>query len=843
METTPLLRLLPLVFLVRTASASEAEAALFKAAAQGDAPRIVLALSEVDPNIRDKDGRTPLMLATKSGDFESVRRLLWGGAKATLKDLKGNTARDCVNLSAPGAAPLNLIVRCYAYCEEQARSSAKARIPHLALINDIWVDPFHPKLKPFYHANEAELKGQPGTDDDNNGFIDDVYGWNLFNDIPLKAPQFSIDGTPATQVYLEQLMEDFRKAQRGDQRATSLLKNRHENPVVKQLGFRNLDYAGVDMSDFSFANMLDHASHGTHVAGIITQYSGGKALIRGMDVGASTPRAVGTFEKFAGLATLAANTENYVEFVRQVIADYRTERASKGRRASDYVRASGAGIANMSWGFPNAIYENRAKAIENAYKTFGKNPATISGKLSRADAITIANLPLELRIADAASFGIVFYENPDVFITIAAGNESSNNDETLVSPNYLSRFFPNVITVASHNAKGGISRFSNHGIRSVQIAALGEDIVAPILNNMEAPKSGTSMAAPLVAGVAAGIRRDYPKLSARDIRRLIEATTTVDPELAKFVSTSGRINPEAARKTAESWSGDNLAMLVEEARTAKKTGPDGPSIRVPQVDSNPAPANPVAAKPPIALPAPFKGEPYRITSVSGFRNQWRVTMSRNASFPDQRQFDVGPWPDEAVKKGWADGLRINSLAGDSGNWNVVMSSGTKGQQFVIGYALDQTQIAKQMEAGFRITSIAGWKDQWLTVMTTETGWGKQRYTLPTPFTPDRQKWVKDRWAEGYRITSIAGNDTPQDDKDGWLFVMTQGTSIGDQSFSNPGPWPTAWIKENTAKGYRITGSAGSGNQTIVIMSKGVTFGDQTISDEGPYPSDWIGKNW
>ena len=332
---------------------------------------------------------------------------------------------------------------------------------------------------------------------------------------------------------------------------------------------------------------------------------------------------------------------------------------------------------------------------------------------------------------------------------------------------------------------------------------------------------------------AAGIRRDFPDLSARDIRRLIESTATVDPALAKFVSTSGKIDPEAARKTAASWSGDNLAMLVEEARSAKKPGQDGPSIRVPQLDSKPAPAN----------PSPAKGEPYRITGVSGSNNQWRVVMSRGTPFLDQRQLGVGPWPEEPVNKDWADGFRITSVAGDQGGWNVVMSTGTKGQQFVVGYALDQSQIATQMEAGFRITSIAGWKDQWLTVMTTETGWGAQRYTLPTPFTPERQKWVQDRWAEGYRITSIAGDDTPQDSQDGWLFVMTQGTSIQEQTFSVPGPWPEAWIKENTAKGFRVTGSAGSGDHTIVIMSKGAGLGDQTISAGGAYPSDWIGQNW
>lgn len=838
MKPSSLLPLLPFIFLLHTARAGEAEEALLKAAAEGDAPRIVLALSEADPNIRDKEGRTPLMLAAQSGDFESVRRLLWGGAKATLKDLKGNTARDYVDLAKPGSAPLNLIVRCYAYCEEQARPGGKARIPHLALVNDIWVDPFHPKIKPFYLANEIELKGKPGVDDDNNGFIDDIYGWNLYNDIPLKAPQFSIDGTPTTQAYLELLMKDFRKAQGGDQRTAALLKNRFENPVVKQLGFRNLAYAGILMSDYHFANMLDHASHGTHVAGIITQYSEGKAFVHGVDVGASTPRTVGTFDDYAGLAKTAAQTGSYVEFVRKVIEEYRAERAKKGRRASDYVRATGAGVANMSWGFPNKMYANMAKDLEVTYRTHGKNPASITAKHSGEDAITIANLPLELRIADAASFALVFYENPDVFISISAGNEASHNDETLVSPNYLSRFFPHVITVASLNEQGKLSRFSNHGVRSVQIAALGENIVAPILNNMEAPKNGTSMASPIVAGVAAGIRRDYPSLSARDIRRLIESTATVDPDLAAFVSTSGKINAEAARRTAASWSGDNLAMLVEEARSAKKPGQDGPSIKVPQLVSNPLPP------PNPANPAPAKGEPYRITGVSGgFNNLWRVTMSRSTPFSDQRQLGVGPWPAALIEKGWADGLRITTVAGDQDSWNVVMSSGTKGRQAIVGYAFDQSQISANMADGFRITSLAGWKDRWITVMTTDTGWGKQRFTLPTPFTPERQKWVQDRWAEGYRITSLAGDDTPQDDKDGWLFVMTQGTALTEQTFSIPGPWPEKFIRENTAKGFHVTATAGSGNRTIVVMSKGSGLGDQTFSAEGAYPSSWIGGNW
>lgn len=37
----------------------------------------------------------------------------------------------------------------------------------------------HPDLAANMWVNEAELNGQPGVDDDNNGYVDDIYGWNF----------------------------------------------------------------------------------------------------------------------------------------------------------------------------------------------------------------------------------------------------------------------------------------------------------------------------------------------------------------------------------------------------------------------------------------------------------------------------------------------------------------------------------------------------------------------------------------------------------------------------------------------------------------------------------------
>ncbi len=832
MKTLPLRALFvcaPLIF--STAFAGQAEDALLKAAAEGDAPRIVLALSEADPNIRDGEGRTPLMLAAKAGDFESVRRLVWGGAKADVKDNSGKIAKQYLDMKGEAYAPLSLILRAYAFCQEYGRPAVKAKVPNLALINDNWIDPFHPNLKKFYSVNEAEFKGKNGGDDDKNGFIDDIYGWNFQSDEPLRAPQLSIDDSDATKTFLRQLLNDYLLAIRGDEKMESLLRGRYENPLVRQIGFGTLAGASLDLNDFVYADMLYSASHGTHVAGIIAKYSDGKALIHGSVLGQVTPPSGKVFTDIAALVELASKTDDYAVFVKEVITRYRAESIKKGRRASDYLRTCGAGVANMSWSRPRPYFEGMEVELEEIYTLHGKNPDTAKKQYQGEDGILLENLVLELTIADAAAFALVFYENPDVLVCIAAGNEHADNDVELPSPPYLSRFFPNVITVASLDATGKPSSFSNRGVRSVQIAALGEDIVSSLLSGLDAPMSGTSMASPLVAGVAAGIRKDFPNLSAKDVHRLLEASSKRSPGLAELVSTSGAIDPDAARKMAASWSGDNLAMLVEEARSAKKPGQDGPLIKVPQLDSKPAPKN----QP--------KGEPYRITGVSGFDKLWRVTMSRNTPFIDQRQLGLGPWPEDAVNLGWEEGFRITALSGDQDTWNVVMSTGTKGKQFVIGYALDQSQITKQNEAGYRITSIAGWKDRWLTVMTSDTGWGAQRYTLPTPFTPERQKWVEDRWAEGYRITSIAGDDTPEDEEDGWLFVMTKGTSIQEQTFSMPGPWPTDWINEQAAKGFRVTGSSGAGDHTIVIMSKGSGLGDQTVSEEGDYPSDWIGENW
>jgi hypothetical protein len=577
--------------------------------------------------------------------------------------------------------------------------------------------------------------------------------------------------------------------------------------------------------------MLYNGSHGTHVAGIIRRYSGNKAKLTCATIGLSVTPRISILTNQAALTEIARNSPDYGAFVNAVIDRHRSDSVAKGRRASDYLRACGAGVANMSWGRPKSWFIQLAEGIRKVYEKEGADPSSVDRDYSGVTGERIAEFPLELTIADAAAFALAFYENPDVFVTISAGNDHADNDAGLPSPQYLSRFFPNVITIASTDEEGKPSSFTNYGVRSVQLAAPGENIQSSILVGMEAPMSGTSMASPLVAGVAAGIRADFPKISAADVRRILEYSATRDPRLAEVVSTSGWINAEAARQLASKWSGPTGSMLLAEVARDRHPGQDGPKITALQAATS------------LKSKGASASKGWRITTTGGFNGSWRIVMSNGSSYTEQCQFGVGEWPTKEIDEAWNKDFRVTSITGDAGGWNVVMSKGVPGGQRLLGMDLDQNQLSNLMKEGWRITTVGGWNKQWVFALGNQTGYGDQRYTLPTPLDERRREWIKKRWDEGYRITSLAGDDTPQSDDDGWLFVMSMDSGLTDQTYEGPGSWPAEWIAARQKEGYRVTAVAGAEGRSMVVMSKGSDLREQTISEGSDYPVQWIKERW
>jgi subtilisin family serine protease len=222
------------------------------------------------------------------------------------------------------------------------------------------------------------------------------------------------------------------------------------------------DINDTDYGDSNINNIKDSESHSTHVSGIISGNRNNKDGNKGIN-------------DLVELMVLRA-IPNGDEYDKDVA------------RAIRYAVDNGAKIINGSFG-----------------KYFSSNPEWV------IDAIKYAS-------------------DNDVLIIAAAGNESKDLD-SLSNDNYPSDQFFNENEFSDTFIKVGASSinlnenftayFSNYGKINVDIFAPGVDIYSTVPNNKYKFQSGTSMASPVVSGVASLIMSYFPKLSAKKVKEII----------------------------------------------------------------------------------------------------------------------------------------------------------------------------------------------------------------------------------------------------------------------------------------------------------------------------------
>lgn len=134
--------------------------------------------------------------------------------------------------------------------------------------------------------------------------------------------------------------------------------------------------------------------------------------------------------------------------------------------------------------------------------------------------------------------------NAHCLFVAAAGNAANNND---AAPTYPASYtVPNIMAVAATSDWDSLASFSNYGRLSVNLGGPGVSVLSTFPNNTWAYESGTSMATPMVAGIAALMLRERPGMYGWQMKNLIFGANNSVSALAGKTTTQGRVNANAS---------------------------------------------------------------------------------------------------------------------------------------------------------------------------------------------------------------------------------------------------------------------------------------------------------
>jgi subtilisin family serine protease len=170
---------------------------------------------------------------------------------------------------------------------------------------------------------------------------------------------------------------------------------------------------------------------------------------------------------------------------------------------------------------------------------------------AEANGASICNLSFGSDTYDA-KVAKAIRESSMLFVVAAGNGDGSGKafdlEQHMVFPASLR--YDNIISVGNLKADGTLNESSNYSDKQVDIAAPGTDILSTYSSNTYAYMTGTSMAAPVVSGVAAMLLSSHPTWSVSTVRSAILNTAHKTESLKDKTVTGGMLDAEAAMKYA-----------------------------------------------------------------------------------------------------------------------------------------------------------------------------------------------------------------------------------------------------------------------------------------------------
>jgi thermitase len=201
---------------------------------------------------------------------------------------------------------------------------------------------------------------------------------------------------------------------------------------------------------------------------------------------------------------------------------------------------NGVGIAGTCWSTKLLA----VKFMNSRGK--GSTSAAIAGiQYAVEQGFKIVNGSFESSASSSALKDAIDYaKDKHALVVVAAGNDGKNIDKSPVYP--ASYTDSNILTVAASTSDDGLASFSNYGSTAVDVAAPGDGIFSTYLGGGYKNLSGTSMASPYVAGVAALLKKQEPDATYSDLRYALRHKVDKPPAFKGKVAYDGRLNAQKA---------------------------------------------------------------------------------------------------------------------------------------------------------------------------------------------------------------------------------------------------------------------------------------------------------
>ncbi len=498
------------------------------------------------------------------------------------------------------------------YTEILKQRTPKKKI--VVAVIDSGIDTAHEDLKPVLWKNEKEIVGN-GIDDDKNGYVDDIHGWNFLGNKDGK--NVGKDSYEAARVYYKY------KAEFGD-------KTIDVNSLTtdKKRAFQNFTKAKFQLeSQAKEAAMyvlilkdivakIPPADSVLQVAIGKQQYTGDElANFNSTDPAISKARSalLGFFQQtkqmestnqalIAELVQFYEGEKSKVEAVEKEPKRYRAEvvkdnyddpndrfygnndvmgtDASHGTHVSGIIGASRSNNIGI-----NGVADYVAIMPIRAVPDGDEHDKDVANAIRYAvdNGAWVINMSFGKSFSPEKSWvdeAVKYAESKGVLLVHAAGNDAKNIDYEDNFPsrsldNDTTKPFSNWITVGASGAskKELAAPFSNYGKREVDVFAPGVQIYSTIPGgNTYGEKDGTSMASPVVAGLASLILSYFPELTPQQVISIIKSTSlkidqkittkpgTEDEEVSLFdlSSTGGIVNAYEALKLAATTKGERI---------------------------------------------------------------------------------------------------------------------------------------------------------------------------------------------------------------------------------------------------------------------------------------------